>query len=170
MKPSSTGQSNPKSNVSVSVSLRRVKPSDDAFVFRVYGDSRAVEMAAVPWSDEQKTVFLRFQFEAQQNHYSQEFPNARYDVILRDGHPVGRLYVDRRAEEIRILDIAVLSEHRKQGTGTKLVRDLMEEAASANKRVNVYVETFQPSISLFERLGFTVSEDHEISVLMEWKP
>ncbi len=126
-------------------------------------------MAAIPWTDEQKLGFLRFQFEAQHTHYFNEFPDAQYNVIMRNGHPVGRLYVDRRPDEIRILDIAVLKEHRNEGTGTKIVRDLMEEAAAANKRVSVYVETHQPSISLFERLGFEVSEDHDISVLMEWR-
>ncbi len=156
--------------MSDSVSLRPIADEDQQFLFQVYAGSRSIEMAAVPWTDDQKHDFLRFQFEAQQQHYFKEFPDAQYNVILSEGHPVGRLYVDRRPAEIRILDIAVMHEHQKRGIGSKLLRDLIEEAASLSRPVTVYVETYQPSMTLFERLGFTVRENHGASVLMEWKP
>jgi predicted GNAT family acetyltransferase len=87
-----------------------------------------------------------------------------------DSVPVGRLYVSRKEREIRILDVTILPEYRGRGLGTPLIRDLMDEAARAGKSLSVYVETFNPSSNLFERLGFAKVSDDGVNYLMEWRP
>jgi acetyltransferase (GNAT) family protein len=72
-------------------------------------------LALVLWSDEQTEAFLRQQFDAQDAHY-RTYDNARSDVIEINGEPVGRLYVARWDDEIRIMDIALLPEHRGAGS------------------------------------------------------
>ena len=93
--------------------------TDTDFLYRVYASSRADEMRTVPWSDAEKEEFLRMQFRAQHSHYHQVFPTARYDVIECDGKPIGRLYVDRDAAEIRIIDIGSITRlsHQKNSAG-----------------------------------------------------
>lgn len=150
--------------------LRSATAADEPFLRQVYAASRAAELANVPWSDEQKDAFLRFQFDAQQGHYQQHYPNASYQVILSDDVPVGRLYVDRRDDEIRILDIAVLPRHQRNGVGGAILRELLAEADAGHKPIRIHVESYQSSASLFERLGFVKREDHGVSVLMEWSP
>lgn len=139
----------------MTVMLRPVTPEDEEFLLQVYASARAEEMAQVPWSDSQREAFLRMQLAAQHAHYRQHNPTATYDLILLDGEAIGRLYVARREEEIRILDITILHAHRNRGTGTSLIKGLMEEAAQAGKPLNIYVETYNPSYRLFERLGFS---------------
>ncbi|HEX8846817.1 MAG TPA: GNAT family N-acetyltransferase [Pyrinomonadaceae bacterium] len=151
------------------VTLRPVTPEDEEFLLKVYASVRAEEMARVPWSDAQREAFLRMQFAAQQLHYRQHNPAATHDIILLDGHAVGRLYVSRRENEIRILDITVLPEYRSQGIGTPLIKELMAEAEEAGKPLNIWVESFNPSLRFFERLGFVKLEDDGINRLMEWK-
>jgi GNAT superfamily N-acetyltransferase len=152
-----------------SIVLRPVRPEDDQFLYQVYACTRADELARVPWDQAQREAFLRMQFDAQQLHYRTHNPEATHDLILRDGVPLGRLYVARRELEIRILDITLLPAFRNQGTGTPLIKELMTEAAGAGKPLTIYVESFNPSLRLFERLGFIKTEDDGINRLMEWR-
>jgi ribosomal protein S18 acetylase RimI-like enzyme len=152
------------------ITLRDALPEDEPFLFEVYACTRAQEMALVPWDDEQRKSFLTMQFTAQHSHYREQFPNANYSVILRDDLPVGRLYVLREQGDIRILDITVLPEHRNAGIGTSLLQDLLDEAAQLGKKVGIYVETYNPSLRLFERLGFKSIAEEGHNFLMEWRP
>ena len=80
-------------------------------------------------------------------------------------------YVDRRADEIRILDIALLPEHRGRGIGNALLDALLAEAETAGKPVSIFVESHPlRARRFFERLGFEEAEDQGVSVLMEWRP
>ena len=97
------------------LSLRPIQPGDEPFLYRLYASTRAEEMALVDWSDEQKRAFLRMQFDAQHRFYIERFSSARFDVIELDGSPIGRLYLDRRDNEIRVIDISLLPEHRGKG-------------------------------------------------------
>lgn len=151
------------------VTLRPVTPEDEEFLIKVYASIRADELAQVPWSEEQRATFVKMQFDAQQAHYRTHNPDATHDLILLDAHAVGRLYVARRESEIRILDITILPEHRNQGIGTPLIKDLIREAALAGKPLNIWVESFNPSHKLFERLGFSVVDDDRVNHLMQWR-
>ncbi|MBL8254137.1 MAG: GNAT family N-acetyltransferase, partial [Candidatus Competibacter sp.] len=112
--------------------LRAIQPEDRDFLFRVYASTRAEELALTGWDETQKQAFLAQQFEAQHHHYQTHYQGARFDLILLDGEPVGRLYVARWREEIRIMDIALLPDHRNCGIGGGLLRDLLEEAVATN--------------------------------------
>jgi GNAT superfamily N-acetyltransferase len=148
--------------------LRRVCDSDEPFLLKLYGSTRQQELALVPWTAEQKHEFVRMQWEAQKSHYAAEHPNASHVVICSDGGAVGRLYLDRAAEQFHILDISLLPEHRNQGAGSFLLGQIMAEAKNAGKPVTIFVETFNPSLRLFERLGFTVIRQEGFHLLMQW--
>jgi ribosomal protein S18 acetylase RimI-like enzyme len=150
------------------VRLRAATPEDEGFLLRVYASTRAEELARVPWNEEQRAAFVKMQFDAQQHHYQSNFPSASHQVIECAGQPVGRLYVLRTDEFTRILDITILPEFRSTGIGTPLIEDLMAEAASIRKPLRIYVESFNPSLRLFERLGFQQTEENGIHLLMEW--
>ena len=149
-------------------SLRPVQAEDEALLFEIYASTRTEEMALVDWSDAQKEAFLRMQFAAQHQHYQNVFPDARFDIILSDDRPIGRLYVDRRPDEIRIVDIALLPEARNQGVGSSLVKELLAEARDAGKPVRIHVERNNPALRLYERLGFARTGETGIYLLMEW--
>ena len=135
--------------------LRPSTPQDRELLYRIYASTRAGEMAVVPWSEQQKEDFLRFQFDAQDRYYREHFPRAAYDLVMLDGEPIGRLYVDRRADEIRLIDIALLPEHR---------------GAAAGKPVRIHVEHDNPAMRLYRRLGFSKIEEQGVYHLMEWRP
>lgn len=151
------------------ISLRAVIPQDREFLLRVYAAGREVELSVLPFDDAQKRAFCEHQLAAQTSYYEEKFPHATHVVILFGGECVGRLYVDRRDALISILDLAVLAEHRKKGVGTHIVKALLDEAALSDKRVGVYVESFNPAQKFFRDLGFELVESDQMNLYFEWK-
>ena len=146
--------------------LRQASADDVNFLQTVYASTRADELTQLPWNEEQRSAFIRMQFTAQRQHYLKNYPNARQDLILIDDQPIGRLYVNR-GNELHIIDIAVLPEHRGQGIGTAIIKTLIDEATEARKATTIFVESFNRSRQLFERLGFKEIEKEGFNLLLE---
>jgi GNAT superfamily N-acetyltransferase len=163
-------QATDHSPLTLSITLRPVRPDDEAFLLEVYASTRADEMALVPWNADQRQAFVRMQFAGQQEHYRTTFPTASHQIILSSGRPVGRLYVARLEQEIRIIDITVLPPERKSGIGSFLLNELLDEARQVGKVVRIYIENYNPSLRLFGRLNFKPIEEHGIHLLLEWSP
>ena len=152
------------------VGLRPAGEGDRDFFARVYASTREEELAQVPWSPEQKAAFLAQQFAAQSAHYDQNYDGLSADVILVDCASAGRLLVARWAEEIRIVDIALLPEFRGRGVGTGLLRELIAEAREGGKRLSIHVEVNNPAMRLYERLGFRAVGEVGVYLLMALDP
>jgi GNAT superfamily N-acetyltransferase len=153
---------------SLSLRLRPITPEDEAFLANLYASTRAEELSVTSWSDEEKSLFCRMQFNAQTAHYRENYPGASFQIIERNSLPAGRLYVARWEREIRIVDIALMPEHRGAGIGTKFLKELQEEAKAAGKKLSIHVEQFNPARRLYERLGFKQVEEKGVYLLMEW--
>src|SRR5271166_3793519 len=137
-----------------SLGLRAAAPDDMEFLYQVYAGTRTEELAVTGWNDAQKEQFLRMQFDAQHRYYLEVHAAASYDVICWDGERVGRLYVDRSAGDIDIIDIALLPDWRGRGIGGILLSEIAAEATRAGKPVRIYVEHFNRALTLYQRLGF----------------
>ena len=85
------------------------------------------------WTDEQKDAFLRQQFHAQHAFYHEQWPNASYEILLLGGEPIGRLYVDRREQEISVMDIALLPGYQGRGIGAALLHEIIAESVQILK-------------------------------------
>jgi len=152
-----------------SIVLRPITAADEPFLRELYGSTRAEELAPVPWSEEQKRAFLDMQFRAQSVHYAKHYGDGEFLMIEDGGRPIGRLLLHRTAEEIRIIDISLMPEHRGKGIGTKLLRDVIVEGAATNRKVSIHVEHFNPAKRLYERLGFRYVETNGVYHRMEWR-
>jgi len=152
------------------LTLRPARADDQAFLYQVYASTREDEMQQTGWDEAQKDEFLRMQFDAQHIYYHEQFPDAEYDLILSNNKPVGRLYVHRRDDEIRIVDIALLPEHRRDGIGSTLLKELITEASRSGKPIQIHVEKFNPALGLYKRMGFVETGDTGVYLLMTWTP
>jgi RimJ/RimL family protein N-acetyltransferase len=151
------------------VTFRAAVEDDEQFLLGVYGSTRLEELALTNWELPQREAFVRMQFDAQQLHYRQHYPKGEYLIIQKNGDPVGRLYVANIETEIRIIDITILPERRGAGIGTPIIRELMNEAKAVGKPLRIYVESFNPSRRLFERLGFVKTGESGYNYLLEWR-
>ena len=156
------------SETTTGVVLQPVRPEDESFLFEVYASTRAEELAQVDWSEEQRENFLQMQFQAQAKHYRENYPGAELGIIQVDGEPTGRLYVHRRVDEIRIMDIALLPACRGRGIGTVLLEEILAEGARTGKVVSIHVEAFNPALHWYERLGFKQVSMNGPYQLLEW--
>ena len=150
-----------------SITFRPISDDDEQFLYRLYASTRQEELAMTVWTGAQKDTFLRQQFTAQHKFYIERFTQAAFDILLMNKEPIGRLYIDRRAEEIRIIDISILPEHRNKGIGSSLLKNLLTEAYETAKPLRIHVEKNNPALKLYERLGFREIEDKGVYSLME---
>lgn len=88
----------------------------------------------------------------------------------RGGARIGRLYLHRSDSEIRVMDIALLPEHRRQGIGEALLRDVLQEARQSGRAVGIHVEKDNLARRLYDRLGFREEADRGIYWFMLWTP
>jgi ribosomal protein S18 acetylase RimI-like enzyme len=91
-------------------------------------------------------------------------------VLERGRERIGRIYVDRRADEICLVDIALLPQHRGGGIGTALIEDLLREAREAGKPLRCHVEQNNRAIGLYRRLGFRPIAQTGVYHQLEWTP
>jgi ribosomal protein S18 acetylase RimI-like enzyme len=151
------------------LTLRPITESDLPFLLEVYVAARADELVQVSWSEIEKQKFLTSQFQAQHYHYQKYYAAASFNVIEQNGQPIGRLYVDRWPNEIRIVDIALLPHFRNQGIGSHLLRQILAEGEAANKTVSIHVEKYNPAYHLYGRLGFQKIGETGVYDLLAWR-
>ena len=153
------------------ITVRRSQPEDRDFLFNLYCAARSAEFAVLSLPEEQKRHLILMQFTAQQSAYRAQFPGSDYVIVLRNDHPVGRIWIAELQDEFHLVDIALLPEAQNSGVGTVLMRQLQTEARRAGKAVRSTVFRFNPgSLRFHQRLGFRIRAEDELQCYMEWTP
>ncbi|EMI20782.1 GCN5-like N-acetyltransferase [Rhodopirellula maiorica SM1] len=154
----------------LNIAFRSIAEDDLSFLYQVYASTRAEELSLVDWDDAQKEQFLQMQFAAQHKYYQENYSDTVFDVIEVNGEPAGRLYLQRRRDEHRVVDIALLPEYRGKGIGRKIMQDILDEAGAAGLPVRIHVEHNNPAMHLYQRLGFEKIDDTGVYFLMQRLP
>ena len=153
------------------LTLRLITKEDEPFLVDLYASTRADELSQAEWAEGQREIFVRWQFDMQRREYDARFPDARYQLIMIDGQPAGRIWVGEDEEQIRLLDIALLPQFQKRGAGTVLLQELMKEAQGKDKFLRHMVFVLNNDAHRFyERLGFVIIEDLGAYKHMEFRP
>lgn len=152
------------------ITFRPRRDDDAEFLYRLYATTREAEMRVVPWTDEMKEQFVRMQFRAQTAYYEENYATHDFFIIEVDGVPAGRLYLDRQPDDLRLVDIALMPEHRGSGIGTTLLEEILEEGSRTGIPVSIHVEHYNPARRLYERLGFKHVDTNGVYHLMRWDP
>lgn len=153
-----------------SLVTRQAAPSDEPFLRDLYACVRWPELVDVPWSVAEKRAFCDMQYTLQDRYYREQFPDTEWLIVVERGLPVGRIYIARASDEITILDIALLPEARGRGLGTRLMRDVLDEADRTQRRVSLFTEPDNPARRLYTRLGFVAREASDMQVEMTREP
>ena len=152
------------------LAFRATTPDDGEFLLQVFASMLGERLAAGGLPVSEWAEMITQQFNAQDVAYRSKFPKADFDVILVDGEKAGRLYLDRRKDELRILDLTLLPTFRGQGIGTKLFEGLFDEARKSSRKIAAHIEHHSRAIGLAHRLGFTPQLETESTTLMVWDP
>lgn len=147
--------------------LRPVTDADRPFLLALFATTSAVAFAPLPPA--QRDALLAMQLDAQARSHRARFPDARFDVIERAGVPIGRLCVERGADTLRLVDVALLPAWRGRGIGTAVLRELQDEAARTQRRVALFVAAGNPAARLYARLGFRAVAEDALGCDLEWR-
>lgn len=146
----------------VDVTLRNAESVDGPFLRELFADSRP-ELQTLP------AELLDMQLNAQSAQYRAAYPGARDQVIWSVGHRVGRCWTNPSLDEVRLLDIAVLSAHRGRGVGGAVLSDLCAQAAAAAVPLRLSVwHANTAAHRLYARLGFRDTTEANGYLSMEW--
>jgi ribosomal protein S18 acetylase RimI-like enzyme len=158
-----------KAAADLGIAYRPMTDDDLPFLDALYASTRAEEVAMTGWPPEMQRQFLAQQFDAQHRHYMRHYPEAEWLIVERGGEPIGRLYIEEWASQIRIIDISLMTESRGRGLGAAILKDMLEMARASGKAVSIHVEKNNPARHLYDRLGFAAIEDKGVYDLLEWR-
>jgi ribosomal protein S18 acetylase RimI-like enzyme len=154
------------------LTLRPMAAADLDFIALLYATTRSEEVAATGWPPAMQQAFLAQQNEAQHRHYREVHPDADWLIVEQAGEPIGRLYLDEREDEVRLIDISLLPVCRGAGLGTALIAGLMDHGRGRGKAVSLHVAKNNPAARrLYWRLGFRrIADEGALYELMAWRP
>ena len=111
------------------------------------------------------------QFDLQDKHYKEHFKNADFLIIKSAKKDVGRLYVEEKEDQIKIIEITISPSFRSKGIGGFVMNEIIERAEGKKYKCKIYiVKTDSPAIRLYERLGFLKEDDTGVYDLMSRQP
>jgi ribosomal protein S18 acetylase RimI-like enzyme len=153
------------------ISLRSATAADEQFLKRVHDAARHWEFAFLLQSGDAELYhkIMAQQYESQHRFYFATYDTAHYGIIQWTDRPIGRLYVDYRDDEVRILDIAVLPDYRGRGIGRIVMRGVCLEAAMRRLPVRLHVHYLSRATLFYQRLGFQRIGTDGPSHVMEWR-
>ena len=112
---------------------------------------------------------MRQQFRGQGASYRAQYPDARFEIVERDGAPIGRIVTARTPDALLIVDIALIASWRRRGIGASLVNGVLDEARAAGLPVRLSVfASNAPALRFYLRLGFKPIENSAIGMRLEW--
>lgn len=143
---------------------------DEPLLRALYASAREEEVAALEWPESVVEAFLRLQYDARAADYRRRHPDAVQEILLLDGEPAGRLWIDRKAPAWRVLDVALLPAFRGLGFGAHCLSEVLDAAHAAGCAVELAVAAGNPARRLYERLGFVVNGGDEVYLSMVSSP
>jgi len=153
------------------VILRPERLDDEALLFRLFRSWMLEDLDRMPIDDATKENLLRFQFAAQRAGYRTTFPAASFDIIERDGEPVGRLIVDpgNAREPTCLVDFVLLPETRNARLGRAIIAAVLAEQGALGRTVRVKVLHHNlPSQRMCAALGFVEIGQEPPFIQLEW--
>ena len=146
---------------------RAATAGDEPFVHRLIVEMVTADLGTAAWPEALRAPLLEIQYRGRISGVRDQFPDAEEEILLADGEPVGWAVIARREEEIRLVEIAVLSAARGKGVGRARLEELLAEADGAGKPVRLKVTAGNRALSLYRRLGFRQTGNDEVRLWME---
>lgn len=147
-----------------------MRASDEPFLRGLYAGLRSSDFAALAMEPRAVDSLMAMQYAAQDRSYRELHPAADFDLVVVAGQPAGRIYVDRGATSIHVIDIALASEYRGRGIGTRLMQRLLAEGAGSQRPVTLNCGRGNRALTLYRRLGFTICGGDDVYLALERRP
>ncbi|UTW59416.1 hypothetical protein KFE96_03660 [Kordiimonas sp. SCSIO 12603] len=114
------------------ITARPARRGDKDFLAKLYRANRDDIRLAEGETDYLENI-IEMQLEAQINGYGDQFPNALYLVLEKNGSRIGRVTFDIGSVELRLIDLDFIKKAKNKGYGSGIIIWMMQTAAKIKK-------------------------------------
>ncbi len=140
------------------IDLRQARQSDYRFAETLYVDSmRSLLTELGEWNESEIVSKLKHHFELDE-----------VQIIMVDGTDVGWLQISETEHAINLDQLYLLEGFRAQRIGSRLIQCLLATAKSEKKPVLLSVVRNNVAVTLYQRLGFRITEEEGYKLHMRW--
>ena len=101
------------------------------------------------------------------DRFRQKYQPGWLRVLQLDGQDVGMMQVQDRTEELFLANLKILPEFQNRGVGSRVIRQLVEEAARQGKLVALRVlKVNVRARALYQRLGFGITGENDTHYIL----
>ncbi len=140
--------------------LRPVTAEDDRFLRQLNAEERRVAYDGLALPAPLLEQLLDNHLKVQSDHQAAEFPNAETRIIVDGSEPIGRLTLTLEYSQfggcLRIVDLVLCPEMRRQGKGRAIVSGIVDLARKMRlSRVTLSIFAANTlAIKFFKKTGF----------------
>src|SRR5262245_51137242 len=141
------------------VTSRPAIPDDTEFAFKVAQETMR-EYAIATWGS--------WSEDRARSGIEKHIRDGQAQIIELAGAPIGIEVVERTSDDIRLLQLFIRPMHQRQGIGSELVQQLIQEAQRKKLSLKLHVLKVNPAQRLYQRLGFRVVNSTAEHLYMEY--
>src|SRR5262245_6240253 len=119
------------------LAYRPETPDDEALVRTLLIETLVEHLAAWSWPEQLRQPVLEIQYQVQRQGFRSICKASM--IVLHDDTPVGWYVTAESADEVRLVNLMVLSQHRGQGIGSTVLRTLLATSEATGKPLRLSV-------------------------------
>lgn len=149
--------------------IRPAKDADQPFFAELYRSTRP-DLLALLADPRYIDALVLMQQQMQVAAYRNSYPDARYELMVLDDAPAGRLVTAPVGAALRVVDIAVIPWARGRGVAGEALRRVQRRAADDGRDVTLAVRKDNAGARrLYAALGFTVESEDAAGLQLRWR-
>lgn len=113
--------------------------------------------------------FGGFDEKIQDDFFAKSWTPENHEIVLDDGLQVGYCSIERLPDRIAIHELVLLPAFQGKGIGSKILREVLEEAKARSVPVRLQVLKENQAQHLYRTLGFKDSGFDDTHIQMEYK-
>ncbi len=165
------GRENGKTALPPDIAVRPESPADEGFLFALFASHTAPTLAHLPLPPAMAENLIRMQFASQTASYRAAYPRARFEVLERNGVPLGRQVIDEGGDAGCVVDFALLPGAQGGGLGTAAMTAVVARFAELGRPVRCKVMMHNAaSLRMCEKAGFSKIGEEPPFMDLEWRP
>jgi ribosomal protein S18 acetylase RimI-like enzyme len=155
----------------MTLSRRPETTDDEPFLRRLMVEIISAQLAASAWPQPLREQIVQSQSKVLLEGIRTSAAGAPGTISLEEDQPVGWYVVASREDEILLVNLMILADHRGKGIGSAIIQDLLAESDHSRKPLRLTVRAGNDgAIRLYERFGFQRLGGDEVNHLMERRP
>jgi len=102
--------------------------------------------------------------------FTDNFIASEYQVVESNHEIIGFIKIVTTDTDVYIAEIQISCDYQNRGIGSKIIKDLIEQASASDQRLWLKTLKGNPAISLYQELGFTIFETTTTHLKLELNP